>query len=165
MTRPPTVHHGIRLRRGASLVAGRWRRAPEAGSVSIEVAILAPVLLLLLVVGIAAGRTTLAASAVADAAHDAARAASLARTAAQARGAAVDAAHDSLSGQGVACGSMSVVVDTSGFARPVGQPAAVTVRVSCTVSYADLAAVPGVPGAKTMSASFTSALDTYRSRT
>ena len=130
---------------------------------SLEVAILAPVLILLLVVGVAAGRATLAASAVADAAHDAARAASLARTGAEARTAAAESARASLTGQ-VACGSVSVTVDTSGFNRPVGQPAAVTVNVSCIVSYADLAAVPGVPGATVMTASFTSALDTYRAR-
>ena len=54
-------------------------------------------------------------------------------------------------------------VDTAGFTAPVGAPAQVTARVSCVVALADLA-VPGLPGTKTLRASFASPLDSYRER-
>ncbi|NUR96216.1 MAG: pilus assembly protein TadE [Kribbellaceae bacterium] len=140
------------------------RLRDERGSVSIEVAILAPALILLIVVGIVAGRTSLAASMVADAAHDAARAASLARTASDARVVAAQTADRSLFGHGYACVNPTVTTDTSGFTRPLGQPATVTVTISCTISYADLVKLPGVPGGKVIINSFTSPLDQFRAR-
>jgi len=56
-----------------------------------------------------------------------------------------------------------VVVDTSQFATPPGEPATVTATVSCTVSLSSLA-LPGLPGSARLQASFTSPLDIYRSR-
>ena len=61
----------------------RWAArlgGPEAGSAAIEAAILAPGLLLILALIVAAGRVETAGAAVETAAHAAARAASLART-------------------------------------------------------------------------------------
>ena len=58
-----------------------------------------------------------------------------------------------------------VLIDTDlgGFQVPVGQPASVSVRLSCTVPLADLI-VPGWPGAWQLKAEATSALDRYRRR-
>lgn len=136
----------------------------DRGSVSLEVAIVAPALLLVIVIAVAAGRTTLAANTVADAAHDAARAASLARTSAAARQAAADTAAATLANQGRSCVTVTADTDTSGFAQPVGQPAVVTVTVTCRVSYADITALSGLPGSRTMTSTFVSPLDQYRGR-
>ena len=58
---------------------------------------------------------------------------------------------------------MTISVDTSGFGSPVGTPASVRATVTCVVNLSDLA-VPGVPGTRTVSASMSSPLDTYRER-
>ncbi|MFE2167818.1 hypothetical protein ACFXB3_22590, partial [Streptomyces sp. NPDC059447] len=54
-------------------------------------------------------------------------------------------------------------LDSSGLAVPLGQVGTVTVTISCTVPLSDLL-LPGVPGSKTMTSSFTSVVDAYRSR-
>jgi Flp pilus assembly protein TadG len=135
----------------------------ERGSIAVEVAILMPAFLLLVAVAAVIGRQTVADTAVEGAAHDAARAASIARTQGTARADAEQAARAVLTDQGLHCEPVTVTVDTSQFARPVGQPAAVTATVTCAVSFADIS-VPGLPGNKTLSATFTSPLDIYRSR-
>jgi len=140
----------------------------QRGSVSVEMAILTPAFLLLMVFGIVGGRTAVAYNAVDLAAHDAARTASISRDAETAAVRAVAAALDTLAQQGLDCvdapgGGPVVSVDTSGFAVPVGQPAAVSVTVTCTVSFADVA-LPGVPAQRRLTSTFVSPLDTYRSR-
>ncbi|MDZ5447308.1 TadE/TadG family type IV pilus assembly protein [Micromonospora sp. 4G57] len=150
---------------------------PERGSVSIEVAVLAPAFIALMVLAGVAGRTAVADEAVESAAHDAARAASIARDARTGRAAAVEAARRQLDWRSLNCSgepalsfSGSVGRTRTTFERAYrsapGVPATVTVTVSCTVSFADLRApgLPGVPGGKAVAATFTSPLDTYRSR-
>lgn len=136
----------------------------DRGSVALEVAILAPAIIGLLIIAIGAGRVTVASNALADAAHDAARAASMARTATAARTAATTSAKTNLAGASPRCSALTVTVDTRGFARPVGQPASVSVTLVCRVNLADIAAVPAMPGSKVLRASFTAPLDTYRGR-
>ncbi|WFE36844.1 TadE/TadG family type IV pilus assembly protein [Micromonospora sp. WMMD975] len=149
----------------------------DRGSVSIEVAVLAPAFIGLMVLAGVVGRTAVADEAVESAAHDAARAASLARTAADGRKAAQQAARDQLNWSGLRCTAPprldltgSVAGKATSFNRAyrsaAGVPATVTVTVTCTVSFEDMRApgLPGVPGGKTVSARFTSPLDTYRSR-
>ena len=53
--------------------------------------------------------------------------------------------------------------DTTGFARPVGTPATITATVSCLVRLSDLA-MPGLGGSRTVTATASSPLDTYRER-
>ncbi len=96
--------------------AGRQRC--ERGSVSLELAALAPVLLLLVLVTVAAMRITLAGAQVDGAARDAARAASLARTAGLAAAAAQQSAARTLAGQQLTCSQLTVTVDPAGFAAP-----------------------------------------------
>ncbi|MFE5327255.1 TadE/TadG family type IV pilus assembly protein [Embleya sp. NPDC056575] len=137
----------------------------DAGSVTLEVAILVPALLALLILGVLAGRVTLAGSAVDAAAKAAARAATSARTPGDAQSRATAAAGATLSQQGLHCASTTVSVDTSGFAAPVGTAASVTATVTCRLPLGDLAA-PGLPnlGTKSMTSTFVSPLDTYRAR-
>jgi Flp pilus assembly protein TadG len=139
-------------------------RQRDAGSVSVEIAVLAPAFLLLVVLAAVAGRTAIAQNAVDLAAHEAARTASLARTAAAAETDGEAAARATLAEQGLDCGGTPVVeVDTSGFAAELGEPATVSATVTCDVSLSDLA-MPGVPGNKTVEAIYVSPLDRYRSR-
>ena len=138
-------------------------RSGDQGSATLELAILAPAVLALLGLAIAAGRIEIAGGAVEQAAAAAAREASIARTESTARTAATETARDSLQNQGVTCGVLEVAVDTAGFAVTVGLPAQVQVGVACTVELSDLA-VPGMPGTRTLRARVASPLDRYRSR-
>ncbi|OZV80165.1 pilus assembly protein TadE [Micromonospora echinospora] len=153
------------------------RRNTERGSVSVEVAVLAPAFIALMVLAGVAGRTAVGAEAIQAAAHDAARAASISRDAGTGRDAAVAAATEQLNWQGLDCvgpPSFSFTGSVDGaptsferaYAAAPGQPAAVSVQVSCTVSFADihLSSVPGMPAGRPVSARFTSPLDSYRSR-
>lgn len=145
-------------------MSGRAYRRPsgEDGNAALELVILAPVLLALLGLVIAAGRTSIAQGSVDAAARDAARQASIALTPAAARLSGEVSARAALRRDGLDC-SPVVIVNTSQFAIPPGQPAVVTATVSCTVSLANLA-LPGLPGAARLQGTFTSPLDIYRSR-
>jgi Flp pilus assembly protein TadG len=140
------------------------RRHGERGSAAIEAAILAPPLLALIALAVVGGRIQFSGGAIEAAAHDAARAASISRTTADARINAQAAAAATLGQQGLHCvGDPQVYIDTAGFDTPVGQPATVAATVSCTVDFSDLIA-DGVPGSRTLRASFVSSLDTFRTR-
>ncbi|RAG81239.1 pilus assembly protein [Streptacidiphilus pinicola] len=134
----------------------------EHGALSLEMAILAPVLLLMFGLMALAGRVYLAGSTVDNAARDAARAASLQNSPGAAQQAALQVANQSLTSQGVHCASTDVTVPTAGFSAPLGQPAAVTVTVTCQVPLSGL--FPGVPGSKVLTGSFTCSIDQYRQR-
>jgi len=141
----------------------RGRLAGETGSVSLELAVLAPTLLLFIGVLVYGGRLSLADQAVQAAASQAAREASIPRTQPEADATAASVAAASLAPQGLDCLPSSVAVATTGFARPAGTPATVTATVTCVVALADLS-VPGLPGSQTVSATADSPLDTYRER-
>ncbi|MER7269349.1 TadE/TadG family type IV pilus assembly protein [Micromonospora carbonacea] len=155
----------------------RRRPAAERGSVAIEVAVLAPAFIGLMVLAGVAGRTAIAQEAVQSAAHDAARAASISRDAETAREQALAAAQSQLDWQRANCAGQpsltlrgSVGGSPTSFAEAFdsgpGTTAAVTVQVTCTVSFTDidLALLPDMAASRTISASFTSPLDRYRSR-
>ena len=141
---------------------GARRGRVDDGSAALELVVLAPVLLGLLGLVIAAGRTTIAQASVDAAARDAARQASISLTPAAAENAGQASARAALRQDGLDCVPV-VVVNTSQFAIPPGQPATVTATVSCTLSLASLV-VPGLPGSARLQARFTSPLDVYRSR-
>ena len=145
------------------MTARSRRRWPgEEGSAALELVILAPVLLALLGLVIAAGRTSIAQGSVDAAARDAARQASIALTPAPASLAGELSARAALRRDGLDC-SPAVIVDTGQFSIPPGRPAAVTATVTCAVSLASLT-LPGLPGTARLRATFTSPLDIYRSR-
>jgi Flp pilus assembly protein TadG len=140
-------------------------RMPDrtAGNAALELLILAPVVLLLISLVLAAGRTALAQGSVDAAARDAARQASIARSEQQAAAEAVAVARASLAQRGLRCVPAAVHPGLSGFGAPVGVPARVSVTVTCQVPLSDLV-LPGVPGSKTLTAVFSSPLDPYRGR-
>jgi Flp pilus assembly protein TadG len=132
----------------------RCRRVGDRGSVTVEIALAVPLMVLLLFLLTAAVHLGRAAIDVNSAAASAARAASLARTAPAATTAARNAATADLTGQ---CASLSVTVDTSAFHRG----GAVTVTVACTVTTHGLTGVD-MPGSVTTRAASTSPIDVYR---
>jgi hypothetical protein len=136
----------------------------QAGSAVLELVVLAPVLLVLLSLLIAAGRTSIARGSVQAAARAAARQASIARTPAAARTAALLSVTAELAAQHLHCRPAPVVTPhLQGFSVPPGQPASVSVTVSCDVPLADLV-LPGAPGSSTLTATFSSPLDPFRGR-
>jgi Flp pilus assembly protein TadG len=137
--------------------------AGERGSTSLELAIIAPVLLALLALIVMGGRYAMASTAISGVAGAAARDASLARSPAMARAAAQSSAQATLAAQDLHCqGTPVVAVDTSGFAAPPGTPASITVDVTCVVVLNGLN-VPGLPSTRTLHERAVSPLDSYRS--
>jgi Flp pilus assembly protein TadG len=135
----------------------------EQGSATIEAVIGVPAFLLFVLLIIAAGRIAVARQAVEASAAEAARSASISRTQHQAKTDGASGAAISLRNQGVRCASQRIDIDTSGFAAPVGTPAKVTVTVTCIADLSDLC-IPGLPGSRTMTATMSSPVDTYRER-
>lgn len=138
----------------------RWWRA-ERGSISAEMTLVAPLLVLLLVfVGVLVHRGVDTRLRLDDAAHQAARAATLQRTS----GAATRAAHttvvEALAAAGVTCRAVHVTTDTVGL-TPGGS---VTVRAACTIDLAE-AILLGVPGTKELQAIAVEPVDTWRGTT
>jgi Flp pilus assembly protein TadG len=135
----------------------------ERGSAVIEAVVGVPAFMLFVLLIIAGGRLAIAQQAVEAAAADAARAASIARTPEQARRDGESGATATLTNQGLHCRSQQVQVDVGGFAAPVGTPARVTATVTCVADLSDLA-LPGLPGSRTITATLSSPIDTYRER-
>jgi hypothetical protein len=134
----------------------------RGGSASVEAAILALAIGVLIALAIAGGRLVTAEAAADHSARSAARTASLQRDARSAATAADAVARSVLAQQGLRCTSLDVTVDASGFARPPGSPATVTAIVRCIVDWADL----GLPGAgtRTVEATAVSPIDRWRER-
>jgi len=134
----------------------------DRGALTLELAVLAPALLLMLAFLVAAGRVALARGAVEAAARDAARQASIARDAGAAQAAAYSAAVTALASEHLDC-VPQVSVDTAGLDVPAGQPGTVSATVACTLPLS-VVALPGIPGHVTETASFTSPVDPWRGR-
>lgn len=143
---------------------GQWSpRACERGSSSLELAIIAPVLLALIALVVMGGRFAMASTAITGVAGAAARDASLARNPLAARVAATSTALATLADQNLHCqGGPTVRVDTSGFAAAAGMPASVGVEVTCVVVVNGLG-VPGLPSTRSLTERAVSPLDPYRS--
>jgi hypothetical protein len=146
----------------AELKGPRRRTSTDDGNAALELLVLAPVILALIGLVIAAGRTSVAQGSVDAAARDAARQASISLSPAAAQQAALSSVNTALRADGLHCKPV-VTLLLAGFNTPLGQPAQVSASVSCTVRLSDLL-VPGIPGSRRLTASFTSPLDPYRSR-
>jgi Flp pilus assembly protein TadG len=112
------------------------RRRRDRGSMSVELAIVAPALILLLLLVAAAGRVVEAQGHIDGAARDAARAASLAQTPGQAEQLAWQAAQGDL-GASSWCAGGTVTAPVTGFPaaeQVVGPGSDVQVTVSCSVN-------------------------------
>lgn len=162
MTRTPTTTRAVTG--GRATLAARALRARlrpvvggadggERGSMSVEMIVLVPVLLLIVMIAVAGGRLVSAEGMVQAAARDAARAASIERSA----GDADAAARRSLAAADTANAQCSGGVDLGGF----GRGGTVTATVSCRVELSDLGLV-FLPGATTVTASSTAPVDTWR---
>lgn len=135
-----------------------WWRA-DRGSITVEITLFAPCLVLLLVfVAVLIHRGVDARLRLDDAAHQAARAASIERTALAAASAAQSTANAALADAGVVCNSVTVATDTSGLV-PGGM---VSVTVTCSVDLTD-AELLGGPSQKVLSATASEPVDTWRS--
>ncbi|MEZ0067160.1 Flp pilus assembly protein TadG [Streptacidiphilus sp. MAP12-20] len=138
-------------------------RRREQGAIPLEAALLAPVLLMMLLFGVAAGRTETSHGFLNAAARAAARAASLSRTPTSAQTNGQAAAQSILKAQGVPC-TPYTHVDTSQIGKRPGTPGYVTVVIHCRLSLKDLTLVPGLPGSIPVDATFVSTIDTYRAK-
>jgi Flp pilus assembly protein TadG len=137
-------------------------RRRDRGSVPIETAMLAPVMVLFVLIVVAAGRVQSARAAVEESARAGARAASLARTDAGAQQAADDAVNGALGERGVHCTHNVVETDPKRLGTPVGDLETVTVTVRCTVDLGDLMDVNRLNWNRTVTGTFTSVKDRYR---
>ena len=146
-------------------------RPDENGSSAIELTLLTPLLLVLLLFVVAAGRITSARLAVQDAAHAAARTLTLTSGVPGTANATASAAASAATHE-VPCQHLTVSITdpsaptaadavTPGAIRSAVQ--IVTVQVTCTVNLADLTGL-ALPTTTTITATATSPLDRYRSQ-
>lgn len=133
-------------------------RRSERGSISVEVAVIAPAFVFLMLLVVYAGKISEADGNVERAAAEGARAASLRQNPAAAVDDARSVVEANLAAAGVPCSQLDTSVDTSTF-EPGGT---VTVTVRCDASMADVTLL-GVPGTRSFTATSTEVIDTYRS--
>ena len=134
------------------------RRRDDRGSLTVELVVLAPVVLLVAMGTVLFGRVTEARQQVVEAARAGVEAAAVLPTGGTAQWVGSMNAVIDLVGRTHTCAHVSVSVDTGRFV-PGGS---VTVHVACEVLLSDLA-VPGLPGSTVVRASATAPLDPYRS--
>jgi Flp pilus assembly protein TadG len=133
------------------------RRTSSAGSATVELVVLAPVVVLFALVMVALGRAESVRAAVAGAARAGAEAAATSAGPVESVAAAQRAVVASLSWTAADCHHQQVAVDATDFV-PGG---AVAVSVTCTVPLADLG-VPGLPGTVVFQHQVSAPIDPYR---
>lgn len=143
-------------------MTGRQRRARDAGSITLELTLVTPVIIFVILGTIVfAGRVVDARSDIASAAGDGARAASIQRSQQAALQAAEQAVQDTLNNEGVNCRdqeNLTSVAFDGGFERG----SYVTVTIECTVNAGDLS-FHAIPGQMTISTSASEIIDEHRS--
>ena len=130
----------------------------DGGSLTVELVVLTPVLLVMALAVMTFGRVTEARQQVVEAARAGAEAAAVAPDPSSARAASDQDATVGIADHARSCSGHQVRTDTSHF-YPGGY---VTVTVVCEVPLADVA-VPGMPGSTSVRATSTAPLDPYRS--
>jgi len=133
-------------------------RYDERGSLTVELVVLTPVLLIMALAMLAFGRVAETRQQVVEAARAGAEVASIAPDAASAEVASTAAATGGNGNLSRSCVEPLVITDASQF-HPGGF---VTVTVVCHVPLADVA-IPGMPGSTVVTASSTAPIDPYRS--
>jgi Flp pilus assembly protein TadG len=139
-------------------ITRRRRVIGDRGSVAVEVAVIAPALVMLMLLVVFAGHVAQADGEIRRAASEAARAASLRQHPDTAIADATSTAAANLADAGIACVSLTVDVDTTQFA-PGG---IVTVDVTCVASLSSITLL-GVPGQRSFHARSVEVIDVYRS--
>ncbi len=132
------------------------RRCDDGGQALAELVIVLPMLLLVALLMIFFGRIESAQGDVEAAARAGAEAAVVQGNAALAQSSAAAAVTATLASDHVACPSPTVITNVTNFI-PGGS---VSVTVTCVANLSDVAA-PGLPGAKTFSATSTAPVDPY----
>jgi Flp pilus assembly protein TadG len=130
----------------------------ERGMATVELVLLTPLALVVLAFLVIAGRLSTASADVTGASRDAARSASLAQSYEEAVAAANQTAQASLAAQDVTCRNLQV---TGGDPSTFVAGGEITVTVSCDVNLADVA-LPGIPGARTVTSTSTEVIDRFR---
>jgi Flp pilus assembly protein TadG len=130
----------------------------DRGSATVELVLIAPVLVLMMLFAVAAGRFSVARNQVNEAARDAAREASTWRTPRSASTQGVERGLASLADSHVSCRAPGVEIDASDL-RPGGE---VVADVTCTVELGDLLGLR-LGGEKTFQARAVAVVDTFRS--
>ena len=138
------------------MVRRNARRRAERGSISTELVVLVPVLVLFLLIAVALGRYESVRQQVIGAARAAADAAAVVSSPSQAQAAAYLAAGSVVTARW-ACAGLVVSTDVSRFV-PGG---VVRVDVTCRIDLSDLV-VPGLPGATSVSSVQVATIDPYR---
>ncbi|HET6166189.1 MAG TPA: TadE family protein [Marmoricola sp.] len=133
------------------------RSRDERGSLAIEMAMIAPGLLLIFALIFAYGRAGQVNGSLESGTRDAARSVTLARSYDEALDRAKAVMLDAIKDTPQSCQD-SMVLRIVGDYEP-GEP--VTVSTECTYDLSDLG-LPGAPGTLTAKSSFTSMLDPYR---
>jgi Flp pilus assembly protein TadG len=133
------------------------RHMSDDGGATVELVLLAPLVVLVVGFVLFAGRLGHAAADVRHAAATAARAASLTDTPAAATAIAQQHVNANLADGGPTCAAPAVSVDAD--VAPGGR---VAVTVACPVPLGDLAPI-GLPGTKTLTARAVEPVDVYRS--
>ena len=133
------------------------RHMSDDGGATVELVLLAPLVVLVIGFVLFAGRLGHAAADVRHAAATAARAASLTDTPGAATAAAREQVTTNLATSGPTCAAPAVTVDAD--VAPGGR---VTVTVSCPVPLGDLAPL-GLPGTTTLRARAVEPVDVFRS--
>jgi len=136
----------------------RRRAASDAGSLTVELVVVTPVVLVVVLASLVFGRVVQARQQVVEAARAGAEAAAVLPTASTARWVGSINSMVDLVDRTHTCAHATVVVDTGHFV-PGGF---VTTRVTCLVLLSDLG-FPGLPGSTTVSVSATAPIDPYRS--
>jgi Flp pilus assembly protein TadG len=132
------------------------RRCDEQGSALAELVIIAPVLLLVALLMIFFGRIESAQGDVEAAARAGVEAAVVQSSPALAQSSATAAVTTTLSSEHMACPTPEVTTNVANFYSG----GSVSVVVTCVARLSDVAA-PGLPGARTLSATSTAPLDPY----
>jgi Flp pilus assembly protein TadG len=139
-------------------VRKQMSRPADGGSLTVELVVLAPVVVMFALLALALGRFELAREQVVGAARAAAEAASVVPSAVDAQSAALTAATPAVANQLHSCTHMNVVTETENF-YPGGS---VEVIVSCQIDFSDLL-VPGLPGHIEVRAVMKAPIDSFRS--
>jgi Flp pilus assembly protein TadG len=147
------------------------RRRREHGSAVLEVLVLVPVIFALIDIAVYAGQMRMAHSTVRAAAQEAARFASVERTTGQAHFWSYGTGGLISTSQNLSCGTPSTGPGGVAWTNPtdpyvttpVGQPATITVRVTCQIPI-NLIGVPGTARLVTITETASTVLDTYRAR-
>lgn len=136
---------------------GKRGQRGERGTMALEMAILAPILLILFMFLLACGRYFQTSSLLESAARDGARSASQSRSLAEAQGRVDDAVSRNMDQAVESCKTTASGTITSAFTP--GSP--LSVEVTCTINYRDLGLL-GLSGDTKITKKFSSSLDPYR---